>query len=75
MYCVNADCLSDARWLVFWPGQSSPMCTPCSLRAFGIAQAMGFVLPAQPIEDSAAWLAAAKDAAACLSRVSLGVDG
>ena len=50
MKCHTAICLSQATKAVYWPGRALKFCDPCTSRAEGIAQAMGFPLTVQTLE-------------------------
>ncbi|MEQ8278343.1 MAG: hypothetical protein RMA76_38225 [Deltaproteobacteria bacterium] len=48
--CSAGDCIEPAEFLVSWPGQRpARMCQTCADRASGVARAMGFVVPVEPL--------------------------
>lgn len=52
-WCCSSDCCHEAEWIVYWPGQTRPMCFACLERARRIAKVMGFHLAAERIEQLA----------------------
>jgi hypothetical protein len=42
--CDSKDCGDTARWIAFWPGQTTMFCDRCLSRARAVAEAMGFEL-------------------------------
>ncbi len=50
--CGQKNCETPATSRMFWPSQPpSPVCDPCKQKALGIAQAMGFYLHIEPLDD------------------------
>lgn len=51
MRCRSVDCVNDADRVVYWPGQTTPMCGRCTFRAAKVAEVMGFELVCGKLED------------------------
>jgi hypothetical protein len=62
--CRTFACDADASVTVFWPGQATPMCIRCALRASNIAFALGLQLTAEPLVS---WVGNLPDIVAAVS--------
>lgn len=47
--CRSVSCDHEARFVVYWPGQTTLMCTECAARALRIAEVMMMGLDIQPL--------------------------
>lgn len=52
MTCGSNGCGKPASGVVYWPGQTTPMCDEHTARARNVATAMGFVVTVVPVARS-----------------------